>query len=258
MPPLQETGNSAPVGAALFTLRRQLADDLAGTIRSLSEVGFTAVEALCWGGATSEYRGMLESTAMPKINPTTLRTILDDHGMRVSSAHVALVERDNATQVFDEQDALGNNLLVVPTARLVSGLAEAAFDVDMVHALVERFAVAVDLAAERGMRIGYHTHTEEFEVSIGGESFFEMLFRLFDRRVFAEIDVTWLPEGKTLTDLEQQLEERLLLVHSRGRLLRPLGDASSVLCRIVDLATVNGDPWPALRTAYEELSRIET
>jgi sugar phosphate isomerase/epimerase len=254
----QGTGDHAPLGAALFTLRSEMAHDLPKTIEALAQIGYHSVEPICWGGAESEYREMLLQTGVPRLQPTKFRTILDYHGMQVSSAHVQLFDAGNAAEVLDEQEELGNRLLVVPTPRLVPGFASRPFDREMLHALAERFAIASELAAARGMRVGYHTHREEFDTMVNGEPVLDELLVLLDRRVFVQLDVTWMPkEIADPAEVVGRLNDRLLLLHCRGRLSFSLGRNSSIVCRTVDLGTVQGDPWPALRAAHDDLTAVD-
>jgi sugar phosphate isomerase/epimerase len=252
------TGDDAPLGAALFTLRSEMVKDLSGTIGTLAEIGYHSVEPVCWGGAKAGYREMLLQTGVPRVEPTVLRTILDSHGMAVSSAHVQIFDAENAAEVLNEQEALGNRLLVVPTPRLVPGFSSRPFDGEMLQELADRFAIAAELAAEHGMRVGYHTHAEEFDTNVNGAPVMDELLKLLDGRVFVQLDVTWVPkELADPADVVRRLEDRLLLLHCRGRLPFSLGEDSSVVCRTVDLGTVPGDPWPALRAAHHDLAAVD-
>jgi Xylose isomerase-like TIM barrel len=82
----------------------------------------------------------------------TLKPLLDENGLTVCAAHVVLPERSNASLLFDEQEYLGNDLLIV------SGGREDFVTLDAIARFAERLNEAASLAAARGMRVGYHNH----------------------------------------------------------------------------------------------------
>lgn len=142
-------------------------------LQRLSELGYDGFEPAGLGG----------------LSPQRLRELADGLGLRISSAHVELPAGPNAQAVLDEQEALGNRLLI-------SGSRPGQVDsADSVKALADAYNQAAANAKARGMQVGFHNHWWEFEAPAGQPVPYEVLLDRLDPEVFMEVDVYWAAVG---------------------------------------------------------------
>ncbi|MBI4553929.1 MAG: sugar phosphate isomerase/epimerase [Candidatus Latescibacteria bacterium] len=158
-----------PIALQLYSVRQDCARDLPGTLSAVAKMGYDGVEFAGYYG----------------FEAATLRTMLDDLGLRVAGAHVSLdtllgPELDRSVEFHQ---TLGNRLLIVPglpearrssraawleTARLMNGIAER--------------------LRPYGMRPGYHNHTVEFQ-PLEGELPWDTFFGHTDPAVIMQVDI---------------------------------------------------------------------
>jgi sugar phosphate isomerase/epimerase len=162
-----------PLAVQLYTFRDAMRDP-ARVISRIAELGFVGVEAVSAVGSAD---------AAP--DASTLKPLLDESGLTVCAVHVALPEPSNASLLFDEQEELGNDLVVV------SGRREDFETLDAVARFAERTNEAASLAAARGMRLGYHNHWWEWDATVNGQSGYDLFWDRLDRAIFAEVDIYW-------------------------------------------------------------------
>jgi sugar phosphate isomerase/epimerase len=186
-----------PLAVQLYAFRDALPRDSAGVIGRIAELGLVGVEAVSALGS-------------PDVAPDafTLKPLLDENGLTVCAAHVVLTERSNASLLFDEQEYLGNDLLIV------SGGREDFVTLDAIARFAERLNEAASLAAARDMRVGYHNHSWEWDTTIGGQSGYELLWDHVDPAIFAEVDIYWAQvAGRDPVEVIARLGPRAQLAH---------------------------------------------
>ena len=209
------------ISAQLHSVSAQAAKDLDGTLERIAALGYAAVEPIRQTGTPAAVRenmrrfisevtgtdpgALLHSEDVPA---PALKRALDRHGLVVSACHVYLPEGDAAEAILDEQELLGNRLLVAN-----AGI-ENLDDPDSIRQLAERYNAAAERARPRGMRIGYHNHFTEVRAASGGRSGLELFFDLLEPDLFAEVDIYWSHiGGRQPADLIQALGDRVLLLH---------------------------------------------
>ncbi|HVF74456.1 MAG TPA: sugar phosphate isomerase/epimerase [Acidimicrobiales bacterium] len=259
---------------ALWSVRNHLAADLEGTIAKVAALGFEGVEPLCHAGKSVPLPPPIGPMidAAPVVDPHHLRRVLDDHGLVVTSAHTFLPEGAYADAVLDEQEVLGNQLLVLTAPFFVPGFdLEAITTSDGVKRLADRINAAVEVTAARGMRIGYHNHTWEMETTIEGRTAYDLLFSMLDPAVFAEVDLYWATlGGADPTAVIESLDARTLLLHLKdgpaepGLPQTPLGTgtvdlrsalraATHAVAHIVELDDAEGDAFDVVAAGLRYL-----
>jgi sugar phosphate isomerase/epimerase len=163
-----------PISIQLYSLRREARHDFADVIRRLGEIGYVGVEP----------------AGLHDLTPAEFRRQVEDAGMVMSAAHVALPTRETVDAILDEQEAIGNRDLVV------AFLPEDRFaDADAVQRVADDLNQANEWVSGRGMRLGYHNHWWEYQVRLGGRTAHEHLFDQLDDGVFAEVDTYWARVG---------------------------------------------------------------
>jgi len=205
-----------PISVQLYSLRAETADDFEGVLRRLGTAGFVGVEPA----------GLLSLT------PERFRSLVDEAGLRVSSAHVPLPVGGDANAVLDEQDAIGNDLLI-------AGAGPADFvDSDSVRRTADVFNEAAANARARGMTIGYHNHWWEFDHRIDGEVPYDLLARLLDPSIFFEIDIYWVKVGGLEpADVIAGAGPRARLLHVKDGPLEPRTPMTAVGAGKVDIGS---------------------
>jgi sugar phosphate isomerase/epimerase len=182
------------IGLQLYTVRDQLAQDFKGTLEAVSKLGFHGVEfAGNYGGHDA----------------SALKAFLGQLGLEVTALHIPIekLESDLDAQIAFAQ-ALGSKYIVCPW------LAESRYATEAVFhetcASLEKIAQA---CKARGLRLGYHNHTFEFERQIGTPFMFDALFAAVPDAV-VEFDIAWGHAGGiTSADYVQKYAGRLPLLH---------------------------------------------
>lgn len=180
-----------PIAVQLYTLRDIMPKDVPGTLRAVAELGYDGVEFAGLHGTP----------------PGELRAILDNLGLKVCSAHVALnlLEGDLAREI-DTYQMLGCQLLVVPW--IGEGLRG---DFAALGAALNRIAVGVRAA---GMRLAYHNHNFELREQ-GGKTGLDVLVETTDpTAVGFELDCGWVHKaGRDPLTQMRRLAGRLPVIH---------------------------------------------
>lgn len=201
----------AGLSIQLYSLREEAKSGIAPVIERLGRIGYAAVEPAGFGDLT----------------PTDFARCVADAGMVVSSCHVALPKPQDAEALLDQQEALGNRLVVVPFLP-PERFADAA-SIDKVAAHLNLFNQAV---RRRGMSLGYHNHWWEFQLEVDGEAAHARLFRLLDPSVFAEIDTYWAKVGGAdPAQVVGNLGERARLLHIKDG---PADDPAAAMTAVGD------------------------
>lgn len=159
-----------PIALQLYTVREEAKNDFLGTLRSLAEAGFTAVEfAGYWGVAAPE-----------------LRRELDSLGLTAAGAHVGYAHWDeNLEGTIRDLVTLGASHATIPWLEP----AMRPTTVDHVKALAQTFNRWDDAARRAGVRLGYHNHDFEFRLLDDGRTVYDVLAAETDLDL--QLDVYW-------------------------------------------------------------------
>ncbi|HEX6342534.1 sugar phosphate isomerase/epimerase [Umezawaea sp.] len=175
----------------LYSVRDAFAVDPNDTLRRLAAIGFTLVEPY----------GVLE-------NAEVLRTRLPEHGLSAPTAHARLVGVEQAP-VFAVAAECGIGVVIDPYID-----EERWQDASDVAATAKALNEAAAVAAEHGVRVGYHNHWWELESRIDGRSAFEVLADQLDPAVVLEVDTYWATAGgEDAAALLRRLGDRVVAIH---------------------------------------------
>ena len=181
----------SPLSVQLYSVRDAFAADPDDTLRRLAAIGFTRVEPY----------GVVENVA-------ALRAGLPAHGLSAPTAHARLLGADQPA-VFAAAAELGIDLVIDPLVP-----PEQWQDPADIAATAEGLNAAAKLAAEHGVRVGYHNHWWEPASRIGGRSAFEIFADQLDPAVALEVDVYWATAGgEDAPALLRRLGERVHAIH---------------------------------------------
>jgi len=163
------------IGIQLYTVRRDLARDVEGTLARLAEIGFREVE----------FAGYPQGTG------ASLRAILDRHRLTAPSSHVSLqATRIDWERTLDEAATVGQRYIVV--AWLDAGERKTIDDWKRIAALFNR---AAETAQTWKIRFAYHNHDFEF-AAIDGKLGYDVLLAETDPKLVGfEMDLYWITKG---------------------------------------------------------------
>ncbi|MFD3003822.1 sugar phosphate isomerase/epimerase family protein [Pontibacter toksunensis] len=221
------------IGIQTYSIRRQLKQDMVGSLKALKHIGFSHVEL--YGYEQQDKRGAVLGYSLKEY-----RKMLDDIGLEPTSSHlepplksfykfgdgggtgkgarsiqIETYTRENASTVLEfwkraiaDHHELGVPVMVQPAMPLVHTPDDAKLVCDV-------FNQTGELAREANMRWGYHNHSAEFERigakrgedwspemeithdSYPSEIFYDFLLTNTDPSlVFFEMDVYWAVMGQ--------------------------------------------------------------
>ncbi|MHB0999654.1 MAG: sugar phosphate isomerase/epimerase family protein [Armatimonadota bacterium] len=179
-----------PISLQLYTLREEAAKDFVGVLKTVAEIGYVGVEFAGLHG----------------FDPKEIKKIVDDLGLKVSSAHGPLPTAENIQQVVDVESILGNT-------RIISGFGPNDMSTPEDRAkVVEKFNTAAELLKPHGMTFGFHNHWWEF-FPADGQYIYDVLMGE-TKDVFSELDVYWTAYGKAdPVAVINKYKSRLPLLH---------------------------------------------
>lgn len=160
------------IGLQLYTVRSILADDFAGTLGRLAEVGYVNLE----------FAGYYDHP------PAEIRQLLDDLGLRARSGHFGLGDmREDADAVLDGAATLGMEYVIVPSLP-----GDVRSSLDAYRSVAAEFNEYGEQCRAAGLQFGYHNHSFEFE-AIDGQLPYDILLDEADADLVAmELDIAWI------------------------------------------------------------------
>ena len=193
----------------LYTVRDALTEDTPGTLARLAESGFRNVEAFGFVGRAAELRAAFDAAGL--VSPSAHAGFLTDE-VRYGDT---VIVNPPFEQVLDDAETLGVTTLIDP---MVSP--DRWRDIDEIRGTADRLNGYVDAAEARGIRLGYHNHSQEFIASFDGVSGLEAFAALLDPRIVLEVDVYWAAiGGQDVPALLRRLGDRVRLLHMKDGIL---------------------------------------
>lgn len=186
-------------GVQLWSVKDVLNADFDGTLQQIAGMGFEGVEFAGEFGPYAE-------------RPAALKARLATLNLHVTAAHVgfdALVEpRFDKTIAFYK--ALGVNTLIIPW----DDRAWSEVDVDSLIKDLNRLSVRLD---EKGFRLGYHNHDQEFN-PFNGQTFWDYIAQNSRPEMLLQLDVGWANyAGLDPVAVFQRYATRTLTMHFKVR-----------------------------------------
>jgi len=177
----------------LYSVRQQLAEDFAGTIARLADIGLQRVEPYGLLGVADQ-----------------LHETLPVNGLTCPTAHQALDGSDADLHVnLAAANELGVDVLVHPYSS-----AEGWDSRTYLQQLAATLGGAAALAREHGVRVAYHNHAWELSTRIDGRHALEVFAELLDPAVLLQVDAYWAATGGAhVPDLVRRLGDRVVSLH---------------------------------------------
>ena len=175
----------------LYTVRKALEEDLAGTIRRLAEIGFTQVEPYNFVATARE-----------------LGAALKENGLTAPSGHAPLLSQDQ-DEIFAAAKELGISTVIDPYLP-----AENWQNAEDIRATAAKLNEAARKGAAHGIRVGYHNHAWELQSAIEGRTALEYFADLLDPELVLEVDTYWVAVGgQDPVDILAKLGDRVKFIH---------------------------------------------
>lgn len=184
------------IALQLYTLREALAQDFAGTLRRVADLGIRHVESAFWPASMTPQEGAAHIRAA---------------GLSIMAAHVELPLGDQQRPVLDAMAALGC------TRAIWHGWPQDPDygSLDGVRRLAEKYSAANAICGQHGLSLGLHNHWWEHEL-IEGRYPHDLLVETIDPTIFFELDVYWAQTaGRNAVQLVADLGERAPLLHMK-------------------------------------------
>ncbi len=176
-----------PLAVQLYSVRDALAADQAGALQRLAVLGFGTVEPFGIGAGDA---------ASAAAHAAALRRDLDSAGLVARWAHSQAPLGDRTEQVLDAAEAVGLEVLVVPSPNGVPGFDSDPFGgADSTQRLGARLAEAAANAKQRGLRLAYHNHWLEFTELADGRTAYDLLVEAAGPEVELQVDIYWAQTG---------------------------------------------------------------
>ena len=233
----------------LYTVREVLQEDLPGTLQRLADLGFTQVEPFNF----TAYEGLGDA--------------LKAAGLTAPTTHVHLLGGDvDQAAVFAAARDLGIQTVIDPFAA-----PERWQSADSVAQVATELNEAAKVAAEYGIRVGYHNHGHELESIIDGQTALELLAGQLDDAVVLEVDTYWVAVGgQDPVELLGRLGDRVVALHvkdgpgtkdnldqvavGKGSMpVRAIIEAAPNALRVIELDDSREDRFQAVADSYAYL-----
>lgn len=182
-------------GIQLYTVRKEMMEDAAGTLKKLAALGIKQIESA--GSEKGYYYGL---------KPAEMKNICAGLGMTLRSGHIHL--DDKWQQTMDDAVTSGQEFLVC------SSMPTEGQTVDNYKKVAEEFNKAGEACKKLNIKFGYHNHEYEFEQE-NGKVLYDVLLENTDPAfVFMELDLGWvIVPGKDPLDYFAKYPGRFLLWH---------------------------------------------
>ncbi len=242
------------IGIQLYTLRRQAAADLAGSLARLASIGYREVEfAGYYGHSAAE-----------------IRDFLSRNGIAAPSAHIAIEQIERMPdQTFADAHTIGHEWITVPS--LPAGTHVSGDDWKQVAAQFNRVAGAVKAA---GLRFAFHNHNDIVRRT-GDVLPIDILMHETDPSlVHFQMDIYWAVNGGAdPLDLLAKYPGRFSMFHVKDGQRPPADVQTDVGAGTIDFASIFAhghgidhyfvesdtavDPFAFAASSYKYLSALE-
>jgi sugar phosphate isomerase/epimerase len=196
-----------PIGLQLYSVREAVAEDLAGTLRKVAQIGY----------------GEVEFAGMPAMPAAQLRALLAELGLNAPSMHSSMADlQTDLTHRLDYAHELGAKYLVCSFPSTADGrflhAAGAALPMgirlDDWYWNADQLNRIGELAKSAGMRCAYHNHNLEFRTFDGMSAYEALLRRTSPALITMELDIAWVvTAGVDPSQLLREHGARISLLH---------------------------------------------
>jgi sugar phosphate isomerase/epimerase len=170
-----ESSATIPIAFQLYTVRGEFARDVPGTLKTLGEIGYKAIEFWGYGGTPNVYE---------KYSAAELRKLLDGSDLKCCGIHLQLqaIDKEHLPTTIENSHTLGIEYLNVASAQEKMGSEEGIAD------LATRLKTAAVECRPHKMAVGYHAHPFDF-AKINDRFAWDLLFSQLPPEINMQMDV---------------------------------------------------------------------
>ena len=183
-----------PIGLELWTVRRELEEDLVGTLKKVAAIGYKKVEMFTFYGRKA----------------SEIRQILASNGLTCPSAHyVTPMMKSGWEKHIEYASEVGIKYMICAILD-----ASERRSLDDYRMLADLFNKVGEQCKKAGIQFAYHNHNFEFR-SYGGVMGYDELLRRTDPDLMKlQMDCFWVTHaGRDPVDYLRRLGERIHLLH---------------------------------------------
>ncbi len=199
--------DSKVIGIQLYTVMNSMQSDARGTLEALASYGYNSYELVQWGGDPNVF-------GLPACE---FKGICDSLGASIVSTHSSLAEDPENEEavmnrwrgLFEIQKSCGGKYFVIPSYNVD-------YSVEDVQRECDYFNRVGRIAAEYGLKLGYHNHDAEFQpLKDSDKVMWEYLVENTDPQyVCFELDVYWCRKGgKDPVEYLKKYPNRIEILH---------------------------------------------
>lgn len=207
------------IGLQLYTVRKELEKDFAGTLAKVAAIGYREVE----------FAGYFTQS------PKDAKKILDTNDLAAPSAHISLRDiRENLDKAIEAASITGHKYLIC--GYLPAEERKAPDDYKKLAAL---FNTAGEKCQKAGIKFGYHNHDFEF-VAIESVIPYDVLLKETDASlVKMELDLYWIAKaGRDPLKYFAENPNRFDLLHVKDMDATPKKDFTEVGRGVINFAEI--------------------
>ena len=176
-------------GLALYTLRDSMAINPKATLRVVAEAGYAYVESADY--AEGKFYGM---------TPAEFKSTLDSLGLTAISAHMGMVNLENADQLIADVKAAGITYFVIPVPPMGMFTVDPATNTLGMNGTSDELVSIMNTIGEKchkaGLKLLYHNHDFEFKPLADGTIIEEILLEKCNPEwVNFQMDLFWVTKA---------------------------------------------------------------
>jgi sugar phosphate isomerase/epimerase len=176
------------IGLQLYSLRDSMDTNPVATVEEVGKIGYTTVEAA--GYNNGKFYGM---------TPAEFKAVVESNGMTFLSSHTGMPVPDSTT--WDAAMAWWDTCIAAHAEAGVSYIVQPFMDsvgyqsIAGLQRYCDYFTAVGEKCLAKGIRFGYHNHSDEFKPVEGQVIYDYMLEHTDSSKVFFQLDLYWIKEG---------------------------------------------------------------
>ncbi|SFB43073.1 sugar phosphate isomerase/epimerase family protein [Algoriphagus aquimarinus] len=175
-------------GLALYTVRDSMASNPKATLQAVADAGYAYVEAANY--ADGKFYGMA---------PTEFKAYLESIGLTAKSAHMGMVNMENADQLITDVKAAGIEFFVIPVPPM--GMFTAGPEGMGMKGTADELVTIMNTLGEKctkaGIKLLYHNHDFEFKAMADGTIIEDLLLEKCNPEfVNFQMDLFWVTKAE--------------------------------------------------------------
>ncbi len=193
------------IGIQLYTIRDEMAKDVPGTLKKVSDFGYKYLELA--GYKDGKFYGY---------EPAEFKKLVEGLGMSILSSHTQVeaagITLENARKMAEDHAKLGAKYCIQPWVVL-----EARKPLSNWQKMAEDWNQVGKIMKAAGIQFGYHNHNFEFAKIEGKQPYYDILLPELDKDlVTMEMDLFWVTKaGQDPVEIFKKYPGRFQLFHMK-------------------------------------------